>query len=107
MKKEQFQPTETFLSALSGYFDYAGMNNPFEKVYIPPSNNDENQSITMFIYVIAHLPKLFIPQNAGEVINRDNNFENHLFLLHFKVMSTGDIWIKSMAQHFRQVCIRY
>ncbi|XP_044258661.1 WASH complex subunit 5-like [Tribolium madens] len=50
------------MSTLSHYFDYSGLNNPFNKIYIT-SKFDNNHYITIFVFVIAHLHKVFFPRN--------------------------------------------
>lgn len=64
IKNETHIPSEEFLQIVSGYFDYAGINQPFKKVYITSKNNTDYATI-LFIFVIAHLPKIFLPQNVG------------------------------------------
>lgn len=65
ISNDKYNPSEKLLLNLSSYFDYAGMNEPFNKVYCT-SQNSPNHPITMFIFVIAHLPKIFLPQNLGK-----------------------------------------
>ncbi|CAH1180444.1 unnamed protein product [Phaedon cochleariae] len=64
IKNERYHPSENFLQTLSSYFDYAGLNQPLNKIYIT-SKNDLDYSITLFVFMIAHLQKLFLPQNTG------------------------------------------
>ncbi|KAJ8965671.1 hypothetical protein NQ314_003953 [Rhamnusium bicolor] len=69
IKSGKYNPSESFMFSLSSYFDYAGLNEPFNKVYITSRNNPDF-AITIFIFVIAHLQKIFLPQNIGNLQKR-------------------------------------
>lgn len=63
-------PSEELLFTLSHYFDYAGMNNPFSKVYLTAKFRDDFATI-LFVFVIAHLQKSILPKNSGIFILRE------------------------------------
>lgn len=67
IRNEKYNPSEALMSSLSKYFDYVGLNEPYNQVYITLRNN-ANYAITLFIFVIAHLQKIFLPQNTGKII---------------------------------------
>jgi hypothetical protein len=67
-----YSPGEEVMSTLSHYFDYSGLNNSFNKIYIT-SKYDENHSITIFIFVIAHLNKLFLLRQIGNISKRNSD----------------------------------
>ncbi|XP_050504849.1 WASH complex subunit 5 isoform X1 [Diabrotica virgifera virgifera] len=69
IQNDRHHPSENLLESLSTYFDYAGLYQPFNKIYTTSANNLDH-SVTMFIFVISHLHKLFLPQNAGNVNKR-------------------------------------
>ncbi|CAH0547854.1 unnamed protein product [Brassicogethes aeneus] len=69
IKNEHYEPKEELLFALSSYFDYAGLNNPFRKVYVTSKNNMD-YSVAIFVFAIAHLPKIFLPKNTGNFNRR-------------------------------------
>ncbi|XP_019864763.1 WASH complex subunit 5 isoform X2 [Aethina tumida] len=69
IKNERFEPTSDLLYTLSSYFDYAGLNNPFKKVYVTSKNNI-NYSVALFVFVIGNLPKLFLPKNTSNISKR-------------------------------------
>jgi hypothetical protein len=64
-----YSPGEEVMSTLSHYFDYSGLNNSFNKIYIT-SKYDENHSVTIFIFVIAHLNKLFLLRQIGRILKK-------------------------------------
>lgn len=68
IKNERFEPTSDLLYTLSSYFDYAGLNNPFKKVYVTSKNNI-NYSVALFVFVIGNLPKIFLPKNTSKCFN--------------------------------------
>lgn len=61
-----YNPSEDIMSTLSHYFDYSGLNNPFNKIYIT-SKFDENHSVTIFVFAIAHFSKLFLLRQLGKI----------------------------------------
>jgi WASH complex subunit strumpellin len=67
-----YSPGEEVMSTLSHYFDYSGLNNSFNKIYIT-SKYDENHSVTIFIFVIAHLNKLFLLRQIGNISKRNSD----------------------------------
>ncbi|CAH1995491.1 unnamed protein product [Acanthoscelides obtectus] len=69
MRNKNYEPSEELLSVLSGFFDYTGLNNHPDKVYISAKSKPD-YAITMFIFVIAHYSRLFFPQNAESVQKR-------------------------------------
>ncbi|XP_057658318.1 WASH complex subunit 5 [Diorhabda carinulata] len=72
METDKYQPSENLLKSFSIYFDYAGLNQPFNKIYTT-SNNDRNHAITIFVFVICHLPKLFLPQITGNMSRKSQD----------------------------------
>ncbi|KAG5888366.1 hypothetical protein JTB14_033503 [Gonioctena quinquepunctata] len=66
IKNEKYHPSENLLLSLSSYFDYAGLNQPLNKIYVT-SRNNLDYATTLFVFVIAHLQKLFLPQNNGNI----------------------------------------
>ncbi|EEZ99542.1 WASH complex subunit strumpellin homolog-like Protein [Tribolium castaneum] len=63
-------PSEDIMSKLSHYFDYSGLNNPFNKIYIT-SKFDDNHYITIFVFAIAHFSKLFFLRQLGNANKRN------------------------------------
>ncbi|XP_060520959.1 WASH complex subunit 5 [Cylas formicarius] len=70
MTTDKSSPGENFLHKLSELFDYAGLNEPFNKVYVTCRNNID-YSYSMFIFVVAHIQKMFLPQNFGNLSKRN------------------------------------
>lgn len=68
---EELQISETFLKELSYYFDYTGLNNPFNKVYLTTKSAEEHPTI-MFMLVITNLTKIFLV-NASGTYKRTND----------------------------------
>ncbi|XP_066254336.1 WASH complex subunit 5 isoform X1 [Euwallacea similis] len=66
LKQNNPMPSETAMKQLSAYFDYAGLNEPFSKVYVS-SRNNMDYAITIFIFVLAHIKLMFLPQNIGSL----------------------------------------
>lgn len=62
--KKKVQPSEEFLFQLSRFFDYAGMNNPFNRIYITIKSKEEYADI-LFVFVIGCLQKLYLYTNTG------------------------------------------
>ncbi|KAK4872669.1 hypothetical protein RN001_014698 [Aquatica leii] len=50
---------EDTLGTLSHYFDWAGMNNPFHKIYIT-AKPSKDYATPLFIFTMAHLQKMFV-----------------------------------------------
>ncbi|ERL87541.1 hypothetical protein D910_04932 [Dendroctonus ponderosae] len=69
LKQNQPLPPEDVMKKLSEYFDYAGLNEPFSKVYVPTKNNP-NHCITLFLFVLAHIRLMFLPQNLATLPKR-------------------------------------
>ncbi|KAL3276150.1 hypothetical protein HHI36_020869 [Cryptolaemus montrouzieri] len=65
-KNGNWTPDEDLLYNLSHYFDYAGINDPFNKIYVTLTSQME-YSLTLFVFVIAHLQKLFHPGTLGNL----------------------------------------
>lgn len=65
LKPDVPSPSEELLFKLSQYFDYAGMNNAFSKVYLTAKFHDDF-AVILFVFVIAHLQKLVMPKNSGK-----------------------------------------
>lgn len=63
--------SENFLSKLSQFFDYAGMNNPLNKIYVTVRTKDE-YAVVLFIFVISHLLKVYMFTSG---INTKRNLE--------------------------------
>lgn len=63
------------LYELSRYFDYTGMNNPINKVYLT-GNSSEEYHITLFIFVISHILKLFFLRGSGKQHRHFIYFDN-------------------------------
>nr|XP_023013029.1 WASH complex subunit 5 [Leptinotarsa decemlineata] len=78
IKTEKYHPSEALLLSLSSYFDYAGLNQPLNKIYVTSKNNLDH-SITLFIFVISHLQKLFLPQNTGNVKKSQEQIDGTAF----------------------------
>ncbi|KAJ8919831.1 hypothetical protein NQ315_006360 [Exocentrus adspersus] len=66
IRKETYNPSEDLMFSLSKYFDYVGLNEPYRQVYVTLRNNPD-YTVTLFIFVIAHLQKIFLPQNAANL----------------------------------------
>ncbi|KAF2904175.1 hypothetical protein ILUMI_01995 [Ignelater luminosus] len=62
-------PSENLLSTLSPYFDWTGMNDPLHKIYITAKPR-KDYAITIFIFVIAHLQKLFLLKGTANLSKR-------------------------------------
>ncbi|KAF5292891.1 hypothetical protein FQR65_LT11143 [Abscondita terminalis] len=56
---QNFELKETTLRTLSQYFDWAGMNNPFHKIYMTVKPTTD-YGTPLFIFTIAHLQKMYI-----------------------------------------------
>ncbi|KAI4470697.1 wash complex subunit 5 [Holotrichia oblita] len=63
------KPTEEFLRKLSQFFDYAGMNNPFNKIYITVRTKDE-YAVVLFMFTISHLLRIYM-FSSGTAIKRN------------------------------------
>lgn len=57
-------PSEELLFTLSHYFDYSGLNNPYNRIYIT-GNSSEEFAIILFVFVIAHLQRLYLPKGSN------------------------------------------
>ena len=62
-----YSPSEDLMANLSHYFDYSGLNNPFNKIYIT-SRCDEGYAVIVFMFVIAHLNKIFLLRQLGKTL---------------------------------------
>lgn len=56
---EEPKPTDDFLQKLSQFFDYAGMNNPFNKIYVTVRTKDE-YAVVLFLFTISHLLRIYM-----------------------------------------------
>ncbi|CAG9860794.1 unnamed protein product [Phyllotreta striolata] len=72
LRNDKYNPSENLLYTLSNYFDYAGLNQTFNKIYTTSKNNLDH-SITVFLFVISHLNKLFMPQNSESLSKRSQD----------------------------------
>lgn len=61
---KDWNPDEKLLQNLSFYFDYAGINNPFNKIYITSSAHLD-YTITLFVFFMGNNMKLFHPGVEG------------------------------------------
>lgn len=57
-------PSENLLFSLSHYFDYSGLNNPYNRIYIT-ANSSEDFAVILFVFIIAHLQRLYLPKGSG------------------------------------------
>lgn len=57
-------PSEDLLFSLSHYFDYSGLNNPYNRIYITGSSAEEF-GVILFVFVIAHLQRINLPKGNG------------------------------------------
>lgn len=69
IKNGKINPSEQFLSILSPYFDWAGMNNPLHKIYITSKSSNE-YGPTFFFFVMAHLQKIYFLKPPGTSLNK-------------------------------------
>lgn len=64
LNQDKPMPSENVIKKLSEYLDYAGLNDPLNKVYVI-ERSDKSYAITMFIFVLAHVKLIFLPQKLG------------------------------------------
>lgn len=64
MHNETQLPSEDLLFNLSHYLDYSGLNNPYNRIYIT-GNSSEDFIAILFVFVIAHLQRLYLPKGTG------------------------------------------
>lgn len=55
------------LYELSTYLDWAGISNPYMKIYVT-TKNLEYFSVLSFLFVVSQLPKLTYGKNVGKLI---------------------------------------
>jgi WASH complex subunit strumpellin len=55
------------LYELSTYLDWAGISNPYTKIYIT-TKNLQYFSVLSFLFVVSQLPKLTYAKNVGKLI---------------------------------------
>jgi WASH complex subunit strumpellin len=61
------------LYELSTYLDWAGISNPYMKIYVT-TKNLEYFSVLSFLFVVSQLPKLAHSKNVGKLIALHQNF---------------------------------
>lgn len=74
MKSHQLNPEEPgpstdLLCEVNKYLEWAGIYNPYEKVYIK-TKNLQNFALFLFLFVIAHTPKLQYIKNTCTLVGR-------------------------------------
>ncbi|XP_050294817.1 WASH complex subunit 5 isoform X2 [Anthonomus grandis grandis] len=72
LKKGNTQLSEEFMVKLSEYFNYAGLNEPFNKVYVT-TRNDKDYALILFLFVLVHVKFMFLPQNLASINKRTND----------------------------------
>ncbi|XP_030745333.1 WASH complex subunit 5 [Sitophilus oryzae] len=70
IKEDDKHPSEGFLFKISEYFNYAGLGAPLDKIYVT-SKSELDHSIALFIFVLAHVNKMFLPQISGQYRKND------------------------------------
>ncbi|CAG9761136.1 unnamed protein product [Ceutorhynchus assimilis] len=109
LKQDNPLPSEEFVHKLSEYFNYAGQNEPFSKIYVTSRNNSD-YAITLFIFVLAHIKLVFLPQNLGSLSKRTYDQIDgvalsagvHTILKQFHSSINGD-FIKLVAEYVLQL----
>ncbi|KAL1518312.1 hypothetical protein ABEB36_001954 [Hypothenemus hampei] len=71
LKENYPLPTKRTMKQLSEYFDYAGLNEPFKKIYVTPTRNVPEHALTIFIFVLAHVKAVFLPLNLSTLGKRN------------------------------------
>ncbi|KAF7278026.1 hypothetical protein GWI33_008946 [Rhynchophorus ferrugineus] len=110
IKQDNLHPSEEFMYKISEYFNYAGIGEPFSKIYVT-CKNDLDHAITLFIFVLAHIQRLFLPQNSGQH-RRNEQIDGvalsasiHTVLQQFH-QSVNEAFIKLICEYMLQM-IRY
>lgn len=57
------------LSELNKYLEWAGIYDPYEKIYVE-TKNYRNVSVALFLLTISHLPKLIYVKNMSTLIGK-------------------------------------
>lgn len=62
-------PDVELLSELNKYLEWAGIYDPYEKIYVE-TKNYRNVSVALFLLTISHLPKLIYVKNMSTLIGK-------------------------------------
>ncbi|XP_044765893.1 WASH complex subunit 5 [Coccinella septempunctata] len=102
---KDWTPDEKLLQNLSHYFDYAGINNPFNKIYVTSSSHLD-YTITIFVFFMAHNMKLFHPGVIGNLGKRaSDQLDGYCFCLGIHTVlkqahnSLNDNFIKLISKY--------
>lgn len=98
------RPSEELMEKLSQYFDYAGMNNPFNKIYVN-AKADGACAFNLFVFTLMHLQKMFLYQTPGLTAKKNNEMDGAVFCtgLHTFIkqlnFDLGKIYIEFMCKY--------
>ncbi|XP_022909938.2 WASH complex subunit 5 [Onthophagus taurus] len=101
-------PPEDTLFKLSQYFDYTGMNNPCNKIYVTVKTKEAYASI-LFMFVVAHLQKLYFFVSGGNIKRTIDQYDGPplIFGLHtvIKQFNTNlnDLFIQYLCKYVIQL----
>lgn len=62
-------PSTELICEVNKYLEWAGVYNPYEKVYVK-SKNIQNFALFLFLFVAAHVPKLQYVRNISSITGR-------------------------------------